>query len=278
MVITIFGAAITLVAVLVAAWFLGGYMVRVFTGERVFMTPVVRPVERVFYRLMDVREDQEQSWIFYLVAMMLVQVISFLLTYVVLRLQHGLPLNPQHLPRSSTARRSRQRPSLHDEHQLAVVCRGDDDVVLLADDAAGVPQLRVGGRRHRAAPSPSSRWHRAAGREADSATSTVDLVRGTLYVLLPLAVSPRPPVRAAGRDPELPSYPSHTTLEGVKQTLAMGPVASQEAIKQLGTNGGGFFNANSAHPFENPTPWTNFLQMVAIFLIPGARLHASGAW
>ena len=98
MVITIFGAAITLVAVLVAAWFLGGYMVRVFTGERVFMTPVVRPVERVFYRLMDVREDQEQSWIFYLVAMMLVQVISFLLTYFVLRFQNYLPLNPQNFP------------------------------------------------------------------------------------------------------------------------------------------------------------------------------------
>ena len=98
MVITIFGAAITLVAVLVAAWFLGGYMVRVFTGERVFMTPVVRPVERVFYRLMDVREDQEQNWIFYLVAMMLVQVISFLLTYFVLRFQNYLPLNPQNFP------------------------------------------------------------------------------------------------------------------------------------------------------------------------------------
>ena len=142
-----------------------------------------------------------------------------------------------------------------------------DDVVLLADDPARVPQLRLGRRR-----AWRWRWRWSAGsrgaRPARLGNFWADLVRGTLYVLLPLSLVVALIMVQQGVIQNFEPYLEVTTLEGAKQTIAMGPVASQEAIKQLGTNGGGFFNANAAHPFENPTPWSNFWSMFAIFADP----------
>ena len=200
---------------------------------------------------------------------------SMLLTYVVLRLQHVLPLNPQHLAGGAGPAGVRDGGVVHDEHELAVVRRRDDDVVLLADDAARVSQLRVGGGRAWRSPSRSCAASRAS-RAGRLGNFWVDLVRGTLYVLLPLSLVLALLFVQQGVIQNFKPYLDVTTLEGAKQTIAMGPVASQEAIKQLGTNGGGFFNANAAHPFENPTPWTNFWSMFTIFVIPSALTYMLG--
>ena len=189
---------------------------------------------------------------------------------VVLRLQHVLPLNPQHFAGGDRPAGVRDGGVVHDEHQLAVVRRRDDDVVLLADDAARLSQLRVGGGRHGGRRRARAR-DRAAGRRARSATSGSTSCAARSTCCCRCRSCSRSLLVQQGVIQNFSAVRRRsTTLEGAKQTIAMGPVASQEAIKQLGTNGGGFFNANAAHPFENPTPWTNFLSMFTIFAIPSA--------
>ena len=274
MVITIFGAAITLVAVLVAAWFLGGYMVRVFTGERVFMTPVVRPVERVFYRLMDVREDQEQSWIFYLVAMMLIQVISFLLTYFVLRFQNYLPLNPQNFPGVPPALAFNTAVSFTTntnwqnytgESTMSYFSQMFGLVTHNFLSAATGIALAVALIR-----AVSSRQASTLG------NFYVDVTRAILYILIPIAIIGGLFLASQGVVQTLGNYPVAHTAEGAKQLIAVGPFASQEVIKELGNNGGGPFNANSAHPFENPNGLTNQFELFLELLIPFALVVTFG--
>ena len=274
MVITIFGAAITLVAVLVAAWFLGGYMVRVFTGERVFMTPVVRPVERVFYRLMDVREDQEQNWIFYLVAMMLIQVISFLLTYFVLRFQNYLPLNPQNFPGVPPALAFNTAVSFTTntnwqnytgESTMSYFSQMFGLVTHNFLSAATGIALAVALIR-----AVSSRQASTLG------NFYVDVTRAILYILIPIAIIGGLFLASQGVVQTLGNYPVAHTAEGAKQLIAVGPFASQEVIKELGNNGGGPFNANSAHPFENPNGLTNQFELFLELLIPFALVVTFG--
>jgi K+-transporting ATPase ATPase A chain len=256
--------------VLAVARPLGAYLVRVYDGSVRWLAPV----ERAIYCVSGIDPAEDQHWTRYAAGVLLVSVVSMLLTYAVLRLQHLFPLNPQGLsalpPRqafetaaSFTTNTNWQSYSgestmsyLSQMTQLAF----HNFVSAAVGMAVAVAFVRGIARR-------------SAGRLGNF---WVDTVRGTLYVLLPLSLVLALVLVQQGAIQNFTGYVELTTLEGGRQVLAMGPVASQEAIKQLGTNGGGFFNANSAHPFENPTPWTNFLQMLAILAIPSAMTYMLG--
>ena len=202
-------------------------------------------------------------------AMLLFSAASMLLTYVALRLQHLLPLNPQGFA-AVPDRQAFETAASFTTNTNWQSYAGESTMSYFSQ----MTQLAFHNfvvRRGRAWRSPS-RWCAASrgARPARLGNFWVDLVRGTLYVLLPLSLVVALFMVQQGVIQNFEPYLEVTTLEGAKQTIAMGPVASQEAIKQLGTNGGGFFNANAAHPFENPTPWTNFWSMFAIFAIPSA--------
>jgi potassium-transporting ATPase potassium-binding subunit len=249
---------------------MGLYLTAVYDGSANWLGPV----ERFIYRVSGINPDEDQHWTRYTAALLVFSAISCLVTYVALRLQGSLPLNPQHFPgvvdrqafetsTSFTTNTNWQSYSgestmsyLSQMTQLAFHNFASAAVGL----AAAVALVRGIARR-------------SAGKLGNF---YVDLIRGTLYLLIPFSIVLALLFVQQGVIQNFRSYLHVTTLEGVKQTLPMGPVASQEAIKQLGTNGGGFFNANSAHPFESPTPWTNFLQMLAIFLIPAGLTYYFG--
>ena len=249
---------------------MGSYMARVFGGERTLLSPVLRPVERLFYRLFRVNEQEDMRWTTYAFAMLAFSVVGGLFTYALLRLQGYLPLNPQHFTGSAhdSGPVVQHGDVVHDQHQLAELLAGSHHQLLLQHGRAGDAQLDVGGDRHR-------HCHRAwcAVSPAHSANGLgnfwVDMTRATLYVLLPICLVYALFLVWQGVPQNFAPYTQATTLEGAKQTIAQGPVASQEAIKMLGTNGGGFFNANSAHPYENPTP---LIQLAGDFLhLPDSR-------
>lgn len=263
----ILAAALTMVAVFVGAWFLGGYMAGVFGGRRVFLTPVVRPVERLFYRLSGIQEEAEQSWLRYLIAMLAVQVVSLLFTYVILRLQGHLPLNPEHFPGvpaplamntaiSFTTNTNWQNYS--GENTLSYLSQMLGLVIHNFLSAATGIALAVALVR-----AISKRQLKTIG------NFYVDMTRSILYVLLPISLIGAFILVSQGVVQTLGSYPIAHTLDGARQIIAQGPFASQEVIKDLGNNGGGPFNANSAHPYENPNGFTNqfeiFLELVTPF-------------
>ncbi len=241
---------------------MGIYLLRIYDGSLQFLGPV----ERFIYRLSSIREDEDQHWTKYLTGLLLFSVISLLLTYFVLRLQGWLPLNPERLPNvvdrqafetSVSFATNTNWQSYVGESTMSYFSQMTQLTFHNFVSAAvgmAVAAALIRGLARRSAGRLGNFW--------------VDLVRGTLYLFLPLSIILALILVQQGVLQNFMSYVSVTTLEGAKQILAMGPVASQEAIKQLGTNGGGFFNANAAHPFENPTPFTNFLSMAAIFLIP----------
>ena len=252
---------------------IGRYLVYVFDGRATFL----RPVERALYIVAGVDDAEDQHWTRYLSALLLFSVVSMLMTYVALRVQQWLPFNPQHLGAVSDRQAFETAASFTTNtnwqsysgestmsyfsqmtqlafHNFASAAVGMGVAVALVRGIA-----RQGGD--------------AKGRLGNFWT---DLVRGTLYVLLPASALFALLLVQQGAIQTFASYAEITTLEGATQILALGPVASQEAIKQIGTNGGGFFNANSAHPFENPTPWTNFWQMVTIFLLPAGLVYLLG--
>ena len=253
-------------AVLLVTKPLGVYLVGVYDGRVRWLAPV----ERLLYRLGGVDPEEDQHWTaLRRRACCSSARVSMLLTYA--RAAAAAPAAAQPAGLAGRARPPgvRDRGLVHDQHELAVVRRRVDDVVLLADDAARVPQLRVGGGRHGGRGRARARHRAPVGRAARATSGSTWCAarctcccrsRSSLALLLV----------QQGVIQNFEPYLEVTTLEGAKQTIAMGPVASQEAIKQLGTNGGGFFNANAAHPFENPTPWTNFWSMFAIFAIPAA--------
>ncbi|MHB8838343.1 MAG: potassium-transporting ATPase subunit KdpA [Gemmatimonadaceae bacterium] len=252
---------------------LGLYLLRVFDGSLKFL----RPVERVIYRLSGVDPAEDQHWTRYTAALLLFSVASMLLTYGVLRLQHLLPLNPQHLPAvpdrqafetaasftTNTNWQSYAGEATMSYFTQMTQLAFHNFVSAAVGIAVAVALVRGIARR----------GGDARGRLGNF---WADLTRGTLYVLLPMSLVVALAMLQQGVIQNFRPYLEVTTLEGAKQVLAMGPVASQEAIKQIGTNGGGFFNANSAHPFESPTPWTNFLSVIAIFLIPSALVYYLG--
>jgi K+-transporting ATPase ATPase A chain len=269
--------------VLLAAKPMGLYMARVYQGERTWLDPVLRPLERLLYKLTAVDPTEEMRWTQYVGAMLVFSLATMLLTYAVERLQHILPLNPQHLPSVE--------PWLAWNTAASFTTN--------TNWQAYVPETTMSYLTQMLGLATHNFWSAATGmalaiafirgiarREAKTLGNFwVDLTRGTLWILAPLCVVYALALVSQGVVQNLKPYDTATLVEPqtvtttgtdgrattaavTTQTIAQGPVASQEAIKMLGTNGGGFFNANSAHPFENPTPLTNLMQMVSIFLIP----------
>jgi K+-transporting ATPase ATPase A chain len=252
---------------------LGLYLIAVFEGRQRWL----RAIERPIYRLCGIDENDDQHWTRYLAGLLLFSVVSLLLTYVVLRLQDKLPLNPQKLAAlpdrqafetavSFTTNTNWQ--SYSGESTMSYFSQMTQ--LAFHNFASAAVGLAVAVALVRGI---ARRGEEARGRLGNF---WVDLTRGTLYVLLPLSLLLSLVLVQQGVIQNFTPYLDITTLEGAKQTIAMGPVASQEIIKQVGTNGGGFFNANSAHPFENPTPWSNFWSMITIFMIPSALVYLLG--
>jgi potassium-transporting ATPase potassium-binding subunit len=253
---------------------LGGYMVRVFDGEHTFLSPVLRPIETRLYRLAGVDESREQPWLTYTFAMLLFNACGFLLLYALLRMQAILPVNP--------AGQSALAPDLSFNTAVSFVTNtnwqnyaGETTLSYLAAMLGLTVQNFVS-----AATGIVLAVALARGFARASANTIgnfwLDLTRCTLFVLLPICVVFALFLVWQGVPQTLGAYVDATTLEGGKQTIAIGPVASQIAIKMLGTNGGGFFNANAAHPFENPTALANFVQMLSIFAIGAALTNVFG--
>ena len=253
---------------------LGSYMTRVFNGDRTFLTPVLRPVELALYRAAGVDEKREQGWLAYTIGMLLFHVGGFLILYGLMRFQALLPFNP--------AEQSAVAPDLSFNTSVSFITNtnwqnygGESTVSYLVQmlglthqnflsAATGIVlavALIRGFARH-SVQTVGSFW--------------VDITRCTLYVLLPTCIPFALFLMWQGMPQTLGPYVEATTLEGAKQTIAVGPVASQVAIKMLGTNGGGFFNTNAAHPFENPTALSNFIQIISIFAIGAALTNVFG--
>lgn len=257
-------------AILAVAKPLGMYLVSVYEGRQRWLAPV----ERGLYALCGVDPDEDQHWTRYAASMLLFSLGTMLLTYLVLRLQNVLPLNPQKLA-AVTDRQSFETAASFTTNTNWQSYVGESTMSYFSQmtqlafhnfaSAAvgmGIAVAVVRGLSRRSAGRIGNFW--------------ADLVRGILYVLLPASLLVSLLLVHQGVIQNFKPYLDLTTLEGAKQTLAMGPVASQEVIKQLGTNGGGFFNANSAHPFENPTPWSNFWAMFLIFAIPSGLVWMFG--
>jgi len=274
MVLELIGIAITFIAVAIGAWFLGNFMVTVFTGGRTFLHPVLRPVEVGFYRLSGIKEDHEQGWILYTVAMLAVQVVSFVLTYLILRLQDHLPLNPMGF--------SGVAPDLAWNTTVSFVTNtnwqnytGEQTMSYLSQmlglvihnflSAATGIALAVALIR-----GMSARKLKTLG------NFYVDATRAILYILIPISVIAAFILISQGVIQSLDPYATAHTVQGSTQTIAVGPFGSQEAIKDLGNNGGGPFNANSAHPFENPNGFTNQFEIFLELLIPFALVVTFG--
>ena len=253
---------------------LGGYMTRVFAGERTFLSPVLRPVEALLYKVGGVDERREQHWLTYTVAMLLFNLAGFLLLYALMRLQGVLPLNP--------AEQSAVAPDLAFNTAVSFATNtnwqnygGETTMSYLTQMLGLTVQNFVSAATGIVLAVALIRGFARASVNTIGNFWT-DVTRCTLYVLLPVCVIYGLFLVWQGIPQTLGAYVDATTLEGGKQTIAIGPVASQIAIKMLGTNGGGFFNANGAHPFENPTALSNFVQMISIFAIGAALTNVFG--
>jgi K+-transporting ATPase ATPase A chain len=252
----------------------GGYMTRVFNGERTLLSPVFRPIERALYGMSGVDEKEEQHWVTYGVAMLLFSLVGFLSLYALQRFQGVLPFNPQGFSAVgedlafntalSFVTNTNWQSYVPETTMSYLIQMAGLTVHNFASAATGIALAvaLVRGFARRSAKSIGNFW--------------VDLTRCTLYILLPISIVVGLFFVWQGMPQNLSAYVDATTLEGAKQTIAMGPVASQEVIKMLGTNGGGFFNANSAHPFENPNAITNLVQLILIFSIGAALTNVFG--
>jgi K+-transporting ATPase ATPase A chain len=256
---------------------LGAYMAQVYSGEKTFLSPLLRPIERLLYKFFGVdAEKDDQPWTQYAASLLAFSIVGLVLTYGLLRLQGVLPFNPQgygtkQMPpdlafnTAASFVTNTNWQSYAPDYTLSYF----SNMVALAihnwmSAAAGmsVAIALVRGIARRNANGIGNFW--------------VDVTRSTLYILAPICLVYATFLVAQGVPQNFNAYTQVTTLEGAKQTLGQGPVASQEAIKMLGTNGGGFFNANSAHPYENPNPLVNLVQMLSIFLIPAALTYTFG--
>ncbi len=253
---------------------LGGYMTRVFNGQDTFLSPALRPVEAALYRAALVDETREQHWLIYTVAMLLFHFGGFLILYALMRLQGVLPFNP--------AGQSAVPADL--AFNTAVSFVTNTNWQNYAGESTMSYLVQMLGLTHQNFLSAATgivlavALIRGFARTSMSTIGNfwVDVTRCTLYILLPICVIYGLFLIWQGMPQTLGPYVEATTLEGAKQTIAVGPVASQIAIKMLGTNGGGFFNANAAHPFKNPTALSNFVQMLSIFAIGAALTNVFG--
>ena len=255
---------------------MGAFMARLFTGERTFLHPVLRWLEVLIYKITGVREDAEQRWTQYAGSLLALSVFSFLLAYVLQRVQAYLPLNPQNFGTPNVT------PDLAFNTAVSFVTNtnwqsysGESTLSYFVQMTALTVQNFVSGA---AGIAVAIALVRAFARQQVKTLGNfwVDLTRATVYVLLPLSIIGAMFLCSQGVIQNFHGYTKVQTVEGATQTIAQGPVASQEAIKMVGTNGGGFFGGNSAHPFENPTPLTNFVQLIMIFTIPAGLLYTFG--
>ena len=253
---------------------LGGYMTAVFEGRRTLLSPLLRPIERGCYRLAGINPQSEQSWLSYAMALLMFNLAGVLLLFGLQRVQAVLPLNPQGFPGVA--------PDL--AFNTAVSFATNTDWQSYGGESSlgyAVPMVGLTVQNFLSAATGIAVALTLARGFARRSTGTignfwVDVTRSTLYLLLPISVLAAVFFVWQGVPQNLGTYVEATTLEGAKQTIAQGPVASQLAIKMLGTNGGGFFNANSAHPYENPTALANFVQMLLIFAIGAALTNVFG--
>jgi K+-transporting ATPase ATPase A chain len=247
---------------------LGLYIARVLEGQKTFLDPLLRPIERLIYRACGIQAEQEMSWQQYSIAMLIFSFVSLLLTYLIERAQAFLPWNPQHLAGvapllafntavSFTTNTNWQaytpETTMSYFTQMAGLAYHN---FLSAAIGIAVAIALVRGIARKQSATIGNFW--------------VDTTRSILWILLPICLVVAPVLIGQGVIQNLKPYTNVATLQKGGQVIAQGPVASQEVIKELGTNGGGFFNANSAHPFENPTPFSNFIEMELILLIPAA--------
>jgi potassium-transporting ATPase potassium-binding subunit len=266
--------ALVLALVVACSIPLSAFMARVYSGERNFLSPVLGPVERGFYRLAGVDPAREQNWYGYAIAMIVFSIAGFLSLYALQRLQNFLPLNPRgfdavapdlafntsdsFITNTNWQNYSGETTMSHLTQMLGLTVHN----FLSAATGLAMAFALVRGFARSSATTVGNFW--------------VDMTRVTLYILLPISFVGALVFVALGMPQTLAGAIDATTLEGAKQTISIGPVASQEIIKELGTNGGGFFNANSAHPFENPNAWTNILEIWSLLLIPVASVLAFG--
>jgi K+-transporting ATPase ATPase A chain len=254
----------------------GSFMARVFQGERTFLHPVIRPLERLVYRVCGIRENAEQSWTLYAGGMLAFSLFAFVFVYALQRLQGFLPFNPQGFGGKlispdlayntavsflTNTNWQAYTPETTVSYLVQMAALTVQNFASAAVGIAAAVAIIRGFARHEVS-SIGNFW--------------VDLTRGTLYILLPLSLVAALLLCSQGAIQNLHPYTVVKTVEGATQTIPQGPVASQEAIKMLGTNGGGFFNANSAHPFENPNPFTNLIQVLLIFVIPAGLTYTFG--
>jgi K+-transporting ATPase ATPase A chain len=253
---------------------LGGYMTRVFNGERTFLTPILRPVELALYRAAGIDEKREQSWLAYTVGMLLFHVGGFAILYALMRFQASLPFNP--------ADQSAAAPDLTFNTAISFITNTNWQNYGGEGTMSYLTQML--GLTHQNYLSAATGIALAVALIRGFARHSVqtignfwaDITRCTLYVLMPICIVATLFLVWQGMPQTLGPYVEATTVEGAKQTIAVGPVASQVAIKMLGTNGGGFFNANAAHPFENPTALSNFVQTILIFALGAALTNVFG--
>src|SRR5664280_882147 len=262
---------------------IGVFMHRVFEGERTFLHPVFRPLERLVYWLGGVREDEEQSWIRYSASMISLSIFSFLFVYLLQRLQGHLPLNPMHFttpqaPSNATALTpdlafntavsfttntnwQSYSPDTTVSYLVQMAALAVQNFVSAAVGIAVAIALIRGFARH-SAKTIGNFW--------------ADVTRCTVYVLLPICILATVFFVSQGAIQNFKGPANVTTLEGASQVIEQGPLASQLSMKMLGTNGGGFFNANSAHPYENPTPLSNLIQMLLLLCLGAALTYTFG--
>ncbi len=254
---------------------IGIYMRRVFSGERTFLDPLLRPIERLIHRLGGIDAKREQTWQAYTMAMLAFSATGLLLTYAVQRLQHVLPLNPDKLGAVG--------PDL--AWNTAVSFTTNTNWQAYAGEATMSHLTQMTALTFHNFASAATGMAiaiaviRGVAREKSATLGNfwADLVRATLWILLPLSLAGAIVLLSQGVVQNFDASAEATTLEGATQSIAQGPVASQEAIKELGTNGGGFFNANSAHPYENPTPFSNLFQMFLILWIAAGLAYTLGS-
>jgi K+-transporting ATPase ATPase A chain len=262
---------------------IGVFMYRVFEGKRTFLHPVFRPLERLIYKLGGIREDEEHSWIRYSAGMVSLSIFSFLFVYVLQRLQGHLPLNPMHFstpqaPQAATP----MTPDLAFNTAVSFMTNTnwqayspDTTVSYLTQMAALAVQNFVSAAVGIAVAVAMIRGF-ARHTAKTIGNFWVDVTRCTLYILLPICIIATLLFVWQGSIQNFKGPATVTTLEGATQVIEQGPLASQLAIKMLGTNGGGYFNANSSHPYENPTPLANLLQMVLIFSLGAGLTYMFG--
>jgi potassium-transporting ATPase potassium-binding subunit len=274
-------------AVFVLTPVIGGYMARVFSRQRTWLDPIMRPIERLIYRLTGVAETHEMRWTEYAMALLLFSVVSLLVLYAMQRLQRVLPFNPQGFGGVA--------PDL--AFNTAVSFTTNTNWQAYSGESTMSYFTQMAGLAYHnfisaaVGISVAIAFIRGIAQEEKETIGNfwVDMVRTSLWILLPIAIVGSLFLVSQGVVQNLKPYDTVQTVEGATQVIAQGPAASQEIIKQFGTNGGGFFNANSAHPFENPTPLSNFLAMFGIFIISsgltytlgtmtGARRHGWAVW